>query len=300
MSYGTTPQGFKLKRLPEILADIEAGCRVVFGPGVIQSPQSPLGNLNGLMASIAADSWEVGLSVYQSYDPDQAEGARLDALGKLRLIGRAPGEGDDSFRPDVTNAGRARIDVSDLLRAVRAVPDVSWARVYVNDSDATDANGMSAHSVAVAALGGDDASIAAAVRTYVVPGVASFGNVAVNLIVDGVCRTVYVLRPVPVEVSMSLNVRVRNDANGCPPPAPAAIAVTLGQLLSAPATRLANGEDVALHPMRTLLATRHPNVEIVGGSAGRGDEPWTSLPLPIGFLEIADIAASRITISVVA
>lgn len=299
MSYGVNPQGFRIKRLPEVLEDIEAKCRLVFGPGVVQTPQSPLGQLNGLFASIIADSWENAQSVYNSYDPDQAEGVNLDRLAKLRVIGRSVGELDDSFRPDVTNAGRARIDVSDLLRAVRQIEGVTWARVYVNDGDEADENGLSGHSVAVAVIGGSDDAIATAIRTYVVPGVGSYGNLAVNLIVDGVCRTVYVLRPVPVEVSMALSVSVRNDANGCPPPAPAAIAVTLAQLLSAPATRLANGESVSLHHLRTLLATRHPNVEILGGSAGRFDETWVTLPLPIGFLEIAEFAVDRITVSAV-
>lgn len=299
MSYGVTPQGFRIKRQTEILADIEAKARIIFGPGIIQTAQSPLGQLNGLFSSLAADHWETALDVYQSYDPDQAEGVTLDRLGKLRLIQRSAGEADESFRPDVTNAGRARIDVSDLLRAVRAVSGVSWARVYVNDTDATDANGQSAHSVAVAVLGGDDLAIASAIRAYVVPGVGSYGNLGVNLLVDGVCRTVNILRPALVEVSMSLNIRVSADANGCPPPAPAAIKVALGQLLSAAATRLANGEDVALHPIRTLLARVHPNIEVVSGAAGRGDDPWATLPLEIGFLEIADISADRITISVV-
>ncbi|WP_377838694.1 hypothetical protein [Bosea sp. UC22_33] len=118
MAYGVDPSGFVLKRLPEILAEIEAANVATFGPGVIQTDQSPLGQLNGLHADIAASVWELALSVYQALDPDQAEGVNLDRIAKLRLLTRAPGESDIDFRNAITNAGRARIDMSDLSQAL--------------------------------------------------------------------------------------------------------------------------------------------------------------------------------------
>jgi len=43
MAYGVTPTGFSRKRLPEILADLEAANLAVFGPGVIQTAASAAG-----------------------------------------------------------------------------------------------------------------------------------------------------------------------------------------------------------------------------------------------------------------
>jgi hypothetical protein len=299
MSYGVTPQGFSRKPLNVILAEIEEAAIGIFGPALIQSAQSPMGQLNGLFAHLVGIEWEHAEDVYQSYDPDQAEGNRLDMLAKLRLLARAASESDESFRVAITNAGRARIDMQDITRAVRGIAGVTYAQTSLNDSDAVDANGMDGHSVCVAVLGGDDAEIARTLRDYIVPGIGSYGNTRVDTEIDGFCRSILFLRPIPVPVWLSLDLRVSVDRNGCPPPAPAALAVALAQDLSGD-TRPVNGADVTLHLLRSTLAQRHSNVEIVNGAGGVAATPLSPLPMVIGFDQIAEYSADRISITVVA
>jgi len=293
MTYGVLPTGYARKPLSVILAELEAAMIDLFGPDVVQTSQSPLGQINGLYSDLTAQLWEHGEDVYQSYDPDQAEGARLDMLAKLRLLARATDETDASLRQAITNAGRARIDVQDLLRAIQNVDGVTYAQVFVNDTDATDANGLDAHSVSVAALGGDDDEIALALRTYVVPGIGTSGNVRIDTSRDGVCRSFWLTRPALVPITLAIDVIRRSDKLGCPPAALTAIAEGLVADLNGE-RRLINGEDVSVHAIRSAIEGRYPNVEVVTVAGSRDGD--ATMPLTIGFNEIASFVVDDITV----
>ena len=84
--YGVQPTGFVRKPLNVILAEIEAAMITEFGPDAIQTAQSPFGQLNGLFADLANELWERAEDIYLSHDPDQAEGNRLDTIGRVRQI----------------------------------------------------------------------------------------------------------------------------------------------------------------------------------------------------------------------
>lgn len=298
MSFGVLPTGFSRKPLATILSEIEADMVSLFGPGVIQTSQSPLGQINGLFANLGAQFWEVAEAVYQSYDPDQAEGIDLDRLARIRLLMRALGESDADLRQAITNAGRARIDLQDLLRAVRAISGVTYAQVFVNDSNAVDGDGLDPHSVAVAVLGGDDDEIAQTVRAYVVPGIGTSGNVRIDTNIDGVCRSVWLVRPTPVPVALDVVVNPQPDKMGCSPPSFAAIAAGLAADLAGD-RRLINGQDVTEFAIRSAIECRYPNVEVISvladyGSIGTG----ATIPLAIAFDEIATFAVADINVMV--
>lgn len=48
--YGVVTTGFSRKPLTVIIAELEAANIIFFGPGLIQTSQSPMGQLNGLRA----------------------------------------------------------------------------------------------------------------------------------------------------------------------------------------------------------------------------------------------------------
>ena len=295
-TYGVTPQGFARKPLDVILSEIEEAARSIFGAGVIQTAASPLGQLNGLMASIVATAWEIAESTYQSYDPDQAEGVRLEMLARIRLLERMSGEADPAFRAAITNADRARIDLADIDRAVRNIDGVTWVHVWENPGSTIDAAGLDPHPLAVAALGGDDVAVATAVRAYVVPGIDAFGNVPVSTTIEGYCRTIAVTRPVEVRVGLRLTVTKMTDRTGCPAPTDTAIAAAVAAAWAGD-DRPPNGADVTLHQIRTALAA-FPAVEVTAATATLPDVGPTvlSLPLPIGFFEIASVAIADVTV----
>lgn len=296
MSFGTTPTGFSRKPLITILGEIQDAAKAVFGDGVIQTPESPLGQLNGMCASLASTLWEISEATYQSYDPDQAEGIRLEQLGRIRLLERMSGELDPDFRNAITNAGRARIDLSDIARSVGGVDGANYVRIFENKSSATDVDGIPPHSLAVAVIGGDDLAIANAIRPYVAPGVNTYGNARVDTAVDGYCRTLTFVRPVPIPLGLQLTVVSRPDRLGCPAASNGAIALTVAAALTG-ATRPANGQDITLHLVRTAVSSVYPNVEVVSATANvLPNGPLRPLPVAIPFLSIAEIDPGRVSV----
>ena len=299
MAYGVQPTGFVRKGLPEILEERKAKNREIFGQGVIQEPQTPLGQLNGILSDFEAAVWEIVQEVYQSIDPDQAEGLRLEQLARIRLLVRAAGETDAQLARAITNEGVARISRADFHRAILGIPGVTWARIFSNDANAVDANGLPPHSVSVAALGGSDAEIARVARRFITPGVTAAGNVAVETTIEGFCRTINITRPVEIPITLAIDVRKLNDEHGCPPPSNAAIAEAVVASLSGD-TRPPNGADITTHIVTRTLAAVHPNVEVVAVRGARNLDPLAALPIPISFYEIAIAAVSRVTITAVA
>lgn len=298
-TYGVVATGFARKPLSVILAEIEQANIDVFGEGLIQTAQSPMGQLNGLRADLISAAWEIGEESYLSRDPDQAEGVNLEILARLRIIARQIGEGDESLRRAITNTGTANTRDADFYRSVLNVDGVTWARVYSNDTGSTDSNGISAHSVCVAALGGDDEEIATVARQYIVPGISSYGNTVVSTTIDGFCRSLNIMRPTPTPIKIALTVSKTSDANNCPAPSNAAIAQALHASLTAQETRPANGQDITIHMIRTIVSCAFPNVEVTAATASLVGDSLAALPLAIAFDEIITIDLGDIAVTAV-
>jgi hypothetical protein len=296
MTYGIISQGFARKPMEVILAEIEEANRLSIGRGVIQTAQSPLGQINGIFAEAAAKLWEVAEDVYQSYDPDQAGGVRLDILARIRLLERAAGESDTAFRQDITNAGRARFDISDVVRAVQNVTGVTFVRVHVNDTGSTDANGIQSHSVCIAVVGGTDAEIGEAIAPYVVPGIGTYGNTPVSVEIDGFCRQLYIMRPAARDIVLTMTVSAVSDAFGCPAPSSLTMATALVEELTG-SKQPANGADVTMHQLRTALSCRFPNVEILTALGAIDPATPAALPVAVAFDEYPVFTVENITVS---
>lgn len=289
--YGVVPEGFNRKPLAIALAEMQASLITEFGPDAIQTPQSPLGQINGLMADLITNLWELAEDVYQSYDPDQAEGTRLDTLGSIRLISRQSDELDASFRQAITNSGQARVDLQDIARAIVAIDGVTYQQVWVNDTGEVDTNGMPAGSICIAVTGGDDSEIGAAIREYVVPGVTVFGNVTVESLIDGYCRSFRILRPIDVPVTLSVMINKFRDNAGCPPPSDQAIENFLVNNI-----HFLNGEDVTFYKIRSLIEANFANVEVLSISGSRdGLDPLSFVS--IGFIERASLTTASVTVT---
>lgn len=294
MDYGVQPTGFVRKPLARILTEIEANNMTEFGPDVIQTSVSPLGQINGVFAELSALLWELAEDVYQSYDPDQAENTRLDILGRLRLLNRGGNETDESYRQAITNAGRARNDIQDLARAVIGVEGVTYAHVFVNDSEIPDENGLAPGTLAVAVIGGNSEEIAYQMRRFVVPGIVTYGNERVSTNIDGYCRSASIIRPVPVPITLQIRVRRNPDRLGCPAPAIG----TIKTALVSDFQNLMNGEDISIFRVRGVIESQFPGVEVVSFTGERPDVPVVpNQPVLINFIEIGTLDFDDLTIT---
>lgn len=285
--YGVQPTGYVRKPLDVALAELEAAMVTEFGPGVIQTSVSPFGQLNGLMADLLTTLDEGNLDLYQSYDPDEAEGTRLDILARLRVTARG-GRSDEELRRAITNVGQSRIDIQDIEHALRGLTGVTYAKLF------DQAEELERGTVAVAVIGGDDSEIADTIRRYIVPGISTFGNQRVSSLIDGKCRDFSIVRPIEVPVKVTLSLRARSGSSTCPPPADSAIATSFAQEWLA--TR-ENGLPVSHYTLRSLIEKLYPSIELVS-FVGQRDAivSGVNVPILIGFLEIASIPAANVEI----
>lgn len=90
--FGLTPQGFKRKKYDDIIADMEASARNLFGENVNLSERGPLGLLIRLVAWFLGILWQLAENVYNSGFIDTAEGAQLDNVIKYGGISRRKAE----------------------------------------------------------------------------------------------------------------------------------------------------------------------------------------------------------------
>jgi len=88
MSSGITLTGFKRKRLDEIKSDLETLFRSVYGNNLNVSPESPDGQIIGLLAGSFSDLWEIAEGAYNAFNPSAATGAALSNLVQINGITR--------------------------------------------------------------------------------------------------------------------------------------------------------------------------------------------------------------------
>ena len=128
MAYGVQPEGFVLKILENIQADIVArlvGSPAV-GPSQDYSSTAPLGQIVGAAASEIAEVWELGQKVHLSGDPEGALGVPLDQLLSLT------GSERQGNRPSVVTGIVMRLEAGALvpagsLASVEDRPDLVFA-----------------------------------------------------------------------------------------------------------------------------------------------------------------------------
>lgn len=83
--------GLQVKTINEIIADLEAGYRSIYGADINLDQNSPDGQTINLFAQSAVDLRELLVSVNKSFDPDFAVGQTLSSRVALNNIERAGG-----------------------------------------------------------------------------------------------------------------------------------------------------------------------------------------------------------------
>jgi len=245
MSYGVNSGGFKRKPILTIADENKLAAKTIFGDALIDDDESPMGQLIGLFSLLSAKLWEQAEDTYHSFDPDQSEGVRLDMLGKIRAVDRPTGRTDAGYRGMITNAGKSDIHLRPLINDVTAVDGVEWVKVWANDGDEVDNNGIPGHSLCVVVIGGADETVASAIFDRTVTGIGLYGNTPIEINDAGYCRTVGFLRPAQVGILVEIDVNAKPIAGGCVTPDLAAISAQLeSELGLASEFGLTNGESV--------------------------------------------------------
>lgn len=294
MAYGFTAKGYNRKPLAVILRELEDRNiqDLEFDGEIIQTPQSPLGQINGVTAEIIYDLEGTFLDVVQSYDIDQAEDNRLDELSKIRRLKRG-GMGDSTFRKAITNAGRGRIDTHDLESELRGVAGVTYAKVFTNDGWTRDQLGLEPATIAVAVIGGADTSVANTIRLGLAGGISTYGNTRVFSDIGGRSYQINLIRP--FEVDLRLNLRVKISRSNMDTPAPSIFAIRDAVVSAWPEYR-ENGVSITKHLIQKIVYQKYSNVEVTDVYAERLNSDQTTDAGGISIFEIANIETDNVIV----
>lgn len=88
MSNGLLITGFSRKRLDQLLTELNDDMKAIFGDNLNLTPQSPDGQVNGVIAESQANLWEIAEEVHNAFNPSSATGASLSNLVQLNGITR--------------------------------------------------------------------------------------------------------------------------------------------------------------------------------------------------------------------
>lgn len=127
---------------------------------------------------------------------DAAPGATVETDAALRL------------RQAESVALPALSPIEATLAAVKAVPGVTEAVIYENDTNVTDTNGLPPHSIAVVVEGGDATAIATAIADKKTPGCYTYGTTSV-FVTDSAGITHQIRFFIPTDVRISVAVTIK-------------------------------------------------------------------------------------------
>ncbi len=141
-TYGVTAEGFVVKPLSQIRADINA--RQLASPkiGAAQdlSDESPLGQLNAAVAAEINEVWELGADVYASNDPEAAVGIPLDNVCSLTGTTRQAAA-PSRLKDCVVNLDAGAVLPAGSIAAVDGRPDIT----FTTDVEVTNSGGVAAN-----------------------------------------------------------------------------------------------------------------------------------------------------------
>ena len=170
--------GIHMPTYEDRLDDLVTAYRNIFGIEAEMSASVPDYQLLSVFAKALDDTSALVVQDFNSRNPMIASGAALDLLLPQYGITRASGETDASVRSRIRTALAARSTNSydALLAAVLNAKNIEGARLYVNDTDTTDANGIPAHNIAVVTKYGTTKSVAQAIFDHKPPGIGTYGS----------------------------------------------------------------------------------------------------------------------------
>ncbi|MDD0941556.1 hypothetical protein LOD72_10725, partial [Xylella fastidiosa subsp. multiplex] len=99
-----TTSGYEAERLDTIIARLQEGFRSIYGNDINVDPDSPDGQLIGLIAQIKADLEELGTDIHRQLDPDYASGAWLEQ--RVAYAGLTRRRASYSYLRNVTLMGK--------------------------------------------------------------------------------------------------------------------------------------------------------------------------------------------------
>lgn len=180
------------------------------------------------------------------------------------------------------------------IAGIAGVDGVKRYKVYDNDTNVTDANGIPGHTIAAVVEGGLDADIAEQIYLRKGPGGGTYGDVSVEYVnADGLITTIRFFRPVYVPIDISLTVTKNTGYTS-------AIKTQIEEKNVSYIEALDIGNNVtmtgALASVLSLISNlSKPPFSVSALTIGRHGETMGSVDIPIAFNEVAQVGTITVT-----
>ena len=208
--------GIHMPTYEERLTDVSETYRSIYGNDAELSSAVPDYQLLSVFSKALDDVSALTHKAYNSRNPMYACGSALDMLLPEYGITREQGETDASVRARIRQCLETNHSdlVTELKNAVRQVEYNREVKVFLNETDEQDANGIPPHSIAAVVSGGTDEAIARAIFDHKPPGIATYGNTTVDVTdEDGNVHPVSFSRAVSRFVLLYVFIRVIEEDN---------------------------------------------------------------------------------------
>ena len=201
--------GLHMPTYEDRLAALSDSYRSIFGLDSELSESVPDYQLLSVFARALDDTSALVLSAFNSRNPLYAAGHALDLMLPLYGLTRLPGETDAAARSRIVSslASGGQSMVENIEAEIRKVPSVKQIAIHVNDTDATDAQGVPAHSICCLVYAGSQDQIAAAIFRKKAPGIGTYGSTTRTVVDEnGVSHSVSFSRPVTSHISFVIRI----------------------------------------------------------------------------------------------
>ena len=160
--YGVSSTGFKRKRLNLLLEELNSEVKAIFGDNFNVSPESPDGQVNGVISESNANLWELAEEAYNAFNPKAASNVSLSNLVQLNGITRFAAT---ASRVELTISG----DSGTSIIAGSLIGDVEETIIFSTDETVLIPSGGSVVVQATATVTGPRSALADTITEIITP-----------------------------------------------------------------------------------------------------------------------------------
>lgn len=197
-------------------------------------------------------------------------------------------------RQALSVANPSQTIIESLTGGLASVPGVSLVRVYQNDTNQTDANGLPPHSIEAVVQGGADYDIAYQINLRKDDGVSTNGEESVDVVdTAGQTHTIKFSRPEDTPIYVSINLQKLPGYKG---------ADSIKNAVAAYINALGIGEDVytsavLVAAMTSMTSISNPEFNIKTLTLGTSPSPSGSEDISITYRAKASCTVANITVT---
>ena len=178
-----------------------------------------------------------------------------------------------------------------ILASISNLLGVTKAKVYENDTDFIDDDGLPPHSIAAVVVGGDPIEIATTIAIKKTPGVYTYGNTTNLITVGNIPTPINFFVPTTRNLHVTLNIKALPGYTNT-------IGENIKNSLITYINNLELGDDVYITSLIAALCT-HKEYHLISILSGLNNNPLTYSDKTVDFNEVVTLTNNNIILNVV-